>query len=184
MSPTRTALEVTTSASVEAGLVVVNHLLHAGLVTETGLEARYRDADAPIDRWSHTLRTDLVLKLACPETESVGEARTYFLLWSEHLPAPSLQHPIRDEAGNVIYRVDFAWPDLGVFLEFDGLVKYRKPHVPGTSPEEVVIAEKRREDAIVRLTGWRCIRIVWADLATPARTAAMIRRFLGTSAAA
>jgi hypothetical protein len=38
--------------------------------------------------------------------------------------------------------------------------------------------EKRREDRIRELTGWRCIRITWADLFHPERTAARIRAML------
>ena len=71
--------------------------------------------------------------------------------------------------------VDFAWPELGLFLEFDGKIKYQKLLKEGESPSDVVIREKRREELVCRLTGWRCIRIVWADLYRPERTAANIR---------
>jgi hypothetical protein len=80
--------------------------------------------------------------------------------------------------------VDFAWPRFGVFLEFDGRVKYEKLLRPGQSASDVVIAEKRREELICRLTGWRCIRIVWSDLEHPARTAAMIRDVITSSTTA
>lgn len=48
---------------------------------------------------------------------------------------------------------------------------------------DVVLREKRREELIARLTGWRCIRLVWADLYTPARTCAAIRQALDVRAA-
>ena len=35
--------------------------------------------------------------------------------------------------------------------------------------------ERKREEAICRLTGWRCIRITWADLYYPERTCALLR---------
>jgi hypothetical protein len=38
-----------------------------------------------------------------------------------------------------------------------------------------VLREKRREELICELTGWRCIRIVWADLYAPVKTADRIR---------
>ena len=56
----------------------------------------------------------------------------------------------------------------GVFLEFDGKVKYERLLKDGESASDVVFREKQREDMICRLTGWRCIRIVWADLYQPA----------------
>ena len=40
---------------------------------------------------------------------------------------------------------------------------------------DVVLREKRREELICELTGWRCIRITWADLAYPERLVARIR---------
>ena len=36
------------------------------------------------------------------------------------------QYEIRDSAGQLLARLDFAWPELGVFLEFDGKEKYLK----------------------------------------------------------
>jgi hypothetical protein len=49
----------------------------------------------------------------------------------------------------------------------------------------VVLREKRREDRVRELTGWRCIRVTWADLENPARLVARIRAALlgGTSVA-
>ena len=32
-----------------------------------------------------------------------------------------------------------------------------------------MLREKRREERVAELTGWRCIRITWADLAYPER---------------
>ena len=175
MSGTRTSLEITTIADVEPALCVVNHLLHHGHTTLAQLAERYRT----MDHWPHTLTTDIVLRLADPRIESVGESRSFYLFWRHHLPMPVPQYEVRDEDGRVIARLDFAWPELGVFLEFDGKVKYEKPLRPGQSASEVVIAEKRREDKIRQRTGWRCIRLTWDDLEHPARTAAMIRRELG-----
>lgn len=91
---------------------------------------------------------------------------------------PEPQYEIKDANGRVVARVDFAWPELGVFLEFDGMVKYQKPLREGETASDVVVREKQRQDLICRLTGWRCIRIVWADLAHPERTAALIRSVL------
>ena len=60
-------------------------------------------------------------------------------------------------------------------MEFDGRVKYEALLRPGERASDVVFREKRREERICRLTGWRCIRIAWADLDRPASTATMIR---------
>jgi len=171
MAPTRLALEVTTVASAEAGLVVVNHFLHTEMTTKDELLDRY----AVMEQWPNTLRTGLVLHRADARIETVGESRAWHLILTAGLPPPIPQYEIRDERGNVIHRVDFAWPELGVFLEFDGKVKYEKYLKPGQRASDVVIAEKKRERRICDLTGWRCIRLDWSDLAKPTLTAALIR---------
>ena len=171
MSPTRAALEVTTVASAEAGLVAVNHLLHAGHTTRRALGDRYE----LMQQWPNTLATDVVLRLADARLESVGESRFFYLCYRHSLPMPTPQFVVIDERGQTLATVDFAWPELGVFLEFDGKVKYEKLLRPGESASDVVVREKIREDRIRRLTGWRCIRITWADLAQPERLAAMLR---------
>jgi hypothetical protein len=181
MSATRLALEITTLGTVESGLVVVNHLLHERLTTLDQLAARYA---AAMDRWPWTLPTDLVLRLADPRLESVGESRFFWLCFDQGLPMPQPQYAIKDASGRVVARVDFAWPKLGVFLEFDGLVKYEKFLKPGQRVSDVVVAEKEREDLIRRITGWRCIRISWSDLERRGRTAAMVRAVLFPAATA
>ena len=94
------------------------------------------------------------------------------------LPRPVCQYKVRDHRGNVVAVVDFAWPELGVFVEFDGKIKYTRLLKEGQSVTDVVLAEKRREELIHELTGWRCVRIVWADLYQPEATALRIRRVL------
>jgi hypothetical protein len=174
MTATRLALEVTTVADVEPSLVVVNHLLHVRATTPALLEERY----AAMTFWPNTLSTNLVLQLADGRCESVGESRTLYLIFRQGLPAPESQHKVKDESGRVLWRVDFAWPELGVFLEFDGKVKYEKFLMEGEVVGDVVMREKKRERDICRVTGWRCIRITWDDLAHPERTAALIRSVL------
>jgi hypothetical protein len=174
MRPTRTALDVTTVAATEPSLAVVNHLLHAGHTTIGDLYERY----AGMAHWPWTLKTDVVLRLADARIETVGESRTFYLCFRHGLPIPVPQYEVRDPSGRVVARVDFAWPELGVFLEFDGRVKYEQLLRPGQRASDVVVAEKRREELICRLTGWRCIRLVWADLERPERTASIIRSAL------
>ncbi|NYE38059.1 hypothetical protein F4692_003204 [Nocardioides cavernae] len=179
MSATRTALELTTILDVEHALVEIDHLLHQGHTTLEKLWRRYESMSC----WPRTLTTDLVLRLADGRSESVGETRTRHLCWTQHLPAPIPNHPILDERGVEIARVDLAWPELGVFLEFDGKVKYVEHRRAGESVVDCVLREKQRESLIVELTGWRCIRIVWADLYKPAETADRIRHLFRGAAA-
>jgi hypothetical protein len=173
MSATRIGLEVTTIATSEASLVVINHLLHSGATTLELLRARY---ELGIHLWPHTLKSDLVLRRATDACESVGESRFWHLCAAFGLPTPVPQFAITDGTGHTRYRLDFAWPEMGVFAEFDGKIKYTAPLKPGESPADVVFREKRREDEIRELTGWICVRITWADLADPVALVARVRR--------
>ncbi len=178
-SATRSALEVTMAASQEASLAYVNHLLNRGFTTQEMLAKRY----ASMGTWPHSLGTDIVLGLANPRIESLGESRTYWVCFRHGVPMPQPQYEVRDSRGNLVARLDFAWPEYGVFLEFDGKVKYEKLLRPGERVSDVVLREKAREELVCRLTGWRCLRITWADLEHPERTAAMILSFLAAAAA-
>jgi very-short-patch-repair endonuclease len=82
----------------------------------------------------------------------------------------------------LVGRVDFAWPELKVFVEFDGKEKYLKYRKEGESVIDAVRREKRREEDICRATGWRCIRLTWADLYHPERTCARIRAMFAIAA--
>jgi hypothetical protein len=170
--PTRAALEVTTLASAEVSLVVINHFLHAGLTSLDRLRRRYEQG---IDRWSFTLRTELVLQRANGLCESVGESRLWHFFHDSRLRLPVAQYAVV-VAGELIARLDFAWPELGVFVEFDGLTKYRTPYDVRESSSDVVVREKQREDAVREVTGWICVRVTWADLDDPRRLEARLLR--------
>lgn len=179
MAPARALLEITTISTVEVGLVHANHLLHGGLVTKKELRERYRS----MDHWPETLATDLVLMLADGRIESVGESRTFHAIYRERLPLPIPQLVLVDERGREVARLDFAWPQYGVWLEFDGRIKYQKLLREGESVTDVVLREKKRQEMIEDLTGWRCIRVTWDDLRYPERLAAKIRAAFAARAA-
>ena len=158
-SAVRAALEYTTTTDVEHSLVEVDDLLHRKMVELAALRARY----ASMAQWPGTLITDLVLRLADGRSESVGETRARYLVWSQGLPAPEVNYAILDADGREVARVDLAWPKLGLFLEFDGKVKYGELLRPGETAADAVLAERRREHAI-RDQGWQVARWLWEDL--------------------
>ena len=172
---TRTALDMTMIVPTDVSLGIVCDLLHRRRTSLPALRDRYDDQ---MQRHPHSLRTDLVLRLSDPRIESIGEARTLHFLFINHFPKPVLQYEIYDHGGRLAGRLDFAYPELGFWIEFDGRVKYEKYARPGESVADVVIREKDRENQIAEITGWRCFRIVWADLVDPVRLAARLRRFM------
>ncbi len=167
-------MELPTVTDLEHALTFTNELLHLRLTTVDRLWARYDAAR----HWPHSLTAEVLLRLCTSKCASVGESRFLFLCWRMGLPRPQCQYKIRDSHGTVVAVVDFAWPEFGVFVEFDGKIKYTALLKEGQSVTDVVLAEKKREELIHELTGWRCIRIVWADLYQPEATALRVRRVL------
>jgi hypothetical protein len=173
-SPTRTAIDLVSMVDLEHALVVLDWFLHEKLTSKAQLlECADRMVFCP-----GSLGTELAVNLADPLVESVGESRCRCLFWHHGVPMPKCQVEVHDAAGRFVGRVDFAWPELEVFLEFDGTGKYVKNLRAGQTTVDVVLAEKAREERIREATGWRCVRLTWAHLGAPARTAAYVRSVL------
>lgn len=177
-TPARTFVDVVKSVPTAVGLVVADWILHKGLATKGQLwDALDRQVEAP-----YTLRVRSVIANADPRSESVGETRSRFEFRAAGLPDPIPQFEIRDPRGRFLGRVDFAWPELKVIVEFDGLVKYDKLLKPGQTMLDVIREEKRRDRNLAAL-GWTVIRIEWDDLATPGPVMERIRQALSRRAA-
>lgn len=172
-SAARTCLDVTTIAGVEISLGVLDHFLHTAEVSKPELLRRCRELSSR----PGSLASELACRLADGRSESVGETRVRYRCWASHLPHPVPQLEVRVR-GRGRYRLDLAWPELGVWLEFDGKEKYLKHRRDGETVLDAVLREKRREEEIALETGWRCIRITWADLYDPERLVTRIAAVL------
>ena len=76
------------------------------------------------------------------------------------------------------YWLDFGFPRSNVFGEFDGEAKYLDPGLRnGRTLDEILLAEKRREDAIRGVTGWRTARWGWEHVRSPETLAARLLAF-------
>ncbi len=178
LHPARCAIETAALGSAEAGLVVLDSLLHLGRATPEELHATY----ALLRSWPGMQATRVPVRMADGRAESAGESRTRYLCYAHGLPAPELQYDVFDRAGILVGTTDFAWPEHRLLGEFDGRVKYERYLRPGETPGDAVFREKRREDRLCELLGWRMVRLVWADLHRPAETAARIDRMLRVAA--
>jgi len=103
------------------------------------------------------------LEFADARSESPGESLSRVRILRAGLPSPTPQVELFDDVGNLVARVDFWWEAEGVVGEFDGMVKYGKLLLPGQTAEDVIRAEKFREQALVA-AGCRVIRWTWHDL--------------------
>jgi very-short-patch-repair endonuclease len=174
VEPARATIEVIVAHPPEVGLVVACGVLSKGLASDDQLQA----AAARAEYWPNSLHARIVLARADGRLASLAEARTWHLFHAHHIPRPEPQVKVHDEWGVLIGIVDFLWREQGVFLEFDGRIKYLRFRRKGESLEEYLMREKRREEQICLVTGWVCLRITWADLQHPVRTARRIRRVL------
>lgn len=176
--PARAAVETASLLSIDAGLAVLDSALQLGLTDRPELDATFTLHRS----WPQMQGVQVVVRMADAGAQSVGESRTRYLCYAHSLPAPVLQYQVRDRSGRLLGVTDFAWPEHRLIGEFDGQVKYGRFLRAGEQPGDAVFREKRREDAICELLGWRMIRLVWADLSRPTETAARISRMLRLAA--
>ncbi len=154
----RTVVDISCTESIERGVAVGDAALRLGL--------RDDELRAAIDaarRRRGVGRARSVAGLVDVRSESVGESFSRVRFWRWGLPAPVLQVEVRDSYGRLVGRGDFGWPEVGTIGEFDGKVKYGALLKPGQTAQDVLLAEKRREERIREL-GWQVVRWGWADL--------------------
>ena len=93
-------------------------------------------------------RAKLAIEFGDGLSGSIGESISRVNMHLADFPPPQLQVPFYDSDGLIGY-TDFYWPDIRVIGEFDGRVKYgNATYARGRLPEEVVWAEKLREDRL------------------------------------
>ena len=117
-------------------------------------------------------RARAVCGLADGLAESPQETRLRLLIDRSGLPAPVAQFRVLD-GGTSVARVDFAWPQHKVALEYDGL----------WHAEAGQFAKDRRRLNRLQAAGWRIVFVTAADLARPHELLARIAAALGLPAA-
>jgi hypothetical protein len=170
-APARTLVDVAAHHSLVTAMVIADHLLNLRILDRADIERAFDEHPSCC-----TQDTELpVVSFASPLAESPGESWCRVELSRAGLPVPIEQVSILDDDGRFIGRVDFAWPEFGIVLEFDGAVKYE------ANGSKALVAEKRREDRL-RESGWTVVRCVWADLYGFDHVAAEIRRAIARAA--
>lgn len=177
-SPARTVLDVAIEHGVEVGVVVADDFIRRGLTSMAELQMLYEQVKA----WPGALVLHIVLGLATGKAESVGESLGWLLFRNQRLPCPVQQFEVEHPSGHLAGRSDWAWPEHRTLGEFDGLGKYLRSRRAGESIEDCVMREKRREDLLRELTGWKFVRLVWADLFRPEHTARRVHVVLDRAA--
>lgn len=177
----RTLFDIAATRGPAAALAALDVGVRASFPTGLGSTVEGIPRDELIEafaarRGSRGVRSALTCAgLADPRSGSPGESVSRWHIHRLGFPAPDLQVPFeRDDGTEEI--VDFDWPEHDRFGEFDGFGKYvRERYTGGRTIDEVVWAEKQREDRLRRHRPY-CSRWGWAEVMDPAL---LERRLLG-----
>lgn len=169
----RAAVDAVRRRDLAGGAVILDHGLRVGAFTREDLQA----VVASRRRVPGSRRAAAAVAFADGRSDSPGESLSRAVIHLAGLTMPELQVRF-PPTGPLVGIVDFWWPEFGVVGEFDGEVKYRTADMlRGRTPEQVVIDEKRREDALRSMPGVRAVvRWNWADAMRAEPLLAALRR--------
>jgi len=110
-------------------------------------------------------RSQILLDLASGKAESPAESWLLLSFFDAGFSVPEQQFTVANLSGREIYRLDFAWPEPMVAVEYDGYAA----HV-----DRMVRDAARDED--LRRRGWLVLRADATDLSDPSRLHAEVRQ--------
>lgn len=161
----RTVLDLGRSTSAEVALSAADAALRreavSGHVQDADAAAAWTGRMSARARLSHgrgIRRARGIIDFADGRAQLPGESVSRLQLARLGFARPQLQVHVIGPSGED-YWLDFGFPRAQCFGEFDGTGKYFDEALRGErTAEEVVMAEKNREDAVRGVTGWRTAR--------------------------
>lgn len=163
----RTALDLARTRPLDAAVIAVDQFLQPGTVLVDDVRAA---AALLTGRDCRHVRD--VIGLTDGLAGSPQETRARLLLHRSDLPAPVAQHVIRVD-GRFVARVDFAWPDLRLALEYDGVWHGE----PGQFARDRARLNRLTE------AGWVVVFVTAADLHRPEQLLTRVRSALASRSA-
>ena len=148
--PAQTFLDLAAHLELVDLVVLGDSLVARGLITVPGLvkaAARYQGPAARLAR--------LAAGYVRARVESPMETRVRMLFVLAGFPEPSVNVEVLDQAGHVRYRIDLAWPDVRVAVEYDG-----RHHI--TREPQWTADLRRREE--LEADGWRFLVLTATDI--------------------
>lgn len=149
-TPAWTAVEVARSLGRPRALATLDAALRSQAVDRRVLLAA---ADVQAGRRGIVTVRELI-PMARPEAESPMESEARLVMLDGGLPEPLLQYEIVDRDGR-LWRVDFAWPDRRVAVEYDGFDWHSSPEA---------LRKDRQKRAALEEIDWRILSIVSDDV--------------------
>ncbi len=149
-SPAWTAIEVARSLRRPRALATLDAALRSGSCNRAEL---WRAAIEQAGRRGIVAVRHLI-PLADPRAESPMESEARLAMIDGGLPTPELQYEVIDGNGR-LRRLDFAWPDQRVAVEYDGMDWHSDP--------DAMRRDRERHAALLDI-GWVVIAIVFEDV--------------------
>ena len=149
-APAWTAIEVARSLRRPRALATLDAALRSGACDE-------RELRLAVERQSGRrgiVQVRELLPLANPAAESPMESESRLVMIDGGLPAPVLQYEIVDRTGR-LWRVDFAWPEYRLAVEYDGFDWHSDPDA---------FRRDRQKRAALWEAGWTMLSIVADDV--------------------
>jgi hypothetical protein len=112
-----------------------------------------------------TRQARVLLDLATGLPESPFESHLLLMFYDRELPVPVPQYSITTIDGRELYRLDFAWPEYRIAVEYDGYAAHA----------ERQDRDRRRDEDLTR-RGWIVIRATIDDLVAPWRLVDEVRQ--------
>jgi very-short-patch-repair endonuclease len=157
-SPVRTAYDCLRLLRGRERLVVADALTHLEVTTVEELRRYF----ATQRRMRNLRIAERLLDDIEPKSESPMETRLRLVLVDGGLPRPQAQHEVADASGVVRWRLDLAYPEVKVAVEFDGAWHFRQRR------------DDDRRRAALRALGWEVLVFSADDLQTPERVVAQV----------
>jgi hypothetical protein len=151
-TPEATAVRLGGALVADAAVAAIDQLVGTGVVDLTAIRARAASAHGP-----GSARARSAAMLADGFAESPQESRLRLVMRRGGLPAPVPQFTVR-VGGEFVARVDFAWPDRKLAVEYDGLWH------AGASQ---FMRDRARLNRL-QAAGWRVVFVTAGDLRHPA----------------
>jgi very-short-patch-repair endonuclease len=163
-TPLRSALDLGRLTRREDALAALDALMRVG-----GFRVPDLTAELPRFRGARGVRQlRQLVPLADGRAESPAESLTRLRLLDAGLPAPAVQFEVCNVIGVVIYRLDLAYPELMLAIEYDG-----QEHHTSSADR----AHDRERRAYLRRLGWTFVILTADDVyGRDAQVAEIVRR--------
>lgn len=155
-----TAVDMIRWGGTDEAVVLLDRSCVAGMVRLDDV----RTAVLDLPRCQGSAQARRVAELADGIAESPPETRLRLLLQRAGLPSPVAQFRVFDAQG-LIGRVDFAYPDLKIAIEYDGLWHAER---------QAFLSDRGRLNRLVA-AGWVVLHVTLAEMRHPERLAARVR---------